>query len=667
MPRSPVARILIIVVCLDAVFTSLMTYSYFVMMSIDEGGAVRTALGLFAAAWVLKIGVWTRLMAVRLRPLAQWTAGERPPADDETIRRIAIAAYRAPFTVSVSWAVMFAGGWLAVTLALYFGFSDAVPLGPRSIEAILLVSLAILLAAAELTFPLTEWLLAPLVEAVSLTAIERRIEIPGAGLSFRGRLLAFALTLALAPSLYLSGVAYMNDARAGQRDLVQRAQLAAAEAALGNRDAAREVDGWVFTFDAGAANLEGIEAVRVLGERPALARRFERAAAAAPDGTASHPRHGVVAFRAQGPRRIGVVIPGAAEVTFGTVLLMLMFLLIVGLWVPMSALFIARSTAMPVVRISEALARVGAGEVATATRVPVFHQDEIGALASTYNTMLDQLRELARRATEVSNGALDVEFGVRGELGDAFRGQLASLREIVGHIAQSAAQLAGAASEMYGAAQEQERVAHQQSTGIEAVTDTMESLLAAATHVTESTLGVLAKAERTRETTTRTAERIAELSAHTSRIGEILEVIREIADRSDLLAFNASIEGTRAGEAGRGFALVAGEMRKLAERVTASVQDIKRLVSDVRASVSATVTSTEESSDLAEGTADSARHINLVTQQQRSSTEQAGHSMRDVAAMITQSLTATQQIRSLAENLKAQADNLTALVARFRL
>jgi len=267
----------------------------------------------------------------------------------------------------------------------------------------------------------------------------------------------------------------------------------------------------------------------------------------------------------------------------------------------------------------------------------------------------------------VSKGSLDVEFDLRGDLGDAFRGQVTSLRDIVGHIARSAAQLAGAAGELYAAAQEQEQTAHQQSVGIEEVSRTMKSLLVAATHVTESTTGVLTRAERTRETTTRTAERITELSAHAGRIGEILEIIREIADRSDLLALNASLEGTRAGEAGRGFALVAGEMRKLAERVTASVADIKKLVSDVRASVSATVIATEESSKLAEGTTESARHIHLVTQQQRSGTEQAGQSIRDVVSMITQSLAATQEIRTLAEALKAQADNLTGLVARFRL
>jgi methyl-accepting chemotaxis protein len=178
---------------------------------------------------------------------------------------------------------------------------------------------------------------------------------------------------------------------------------------------------------------------------------------------------------------------------------------------------------------------------------------------------------------------------------------------------------------------------------------------------------VLAQADRSRETTTHTAERITELSAHAGRIGRILELIREIAGRSQVLALNAALEGIRAGHAGRGFTLVATEMRKLTEQITASVQDIDEIVNDVRASVFATVNATLESNKLAEGTAESAHQINLVTQQQRSSTEQAERSMRDVASMIARSLAATQQVRALAENLKAQAAELTGRVARFRL
>lgn len=665
VPRSPLIRILVALFLLDSSFSVLIAFTFVTSMGL-EGSATTTAVIVYVALWAAKILTYNAYIVMRMRPLGKWFASDKPPTDPETIREVAAIAYRAPFLICAAYSGGLFIFLILLIFVLYVGFAGSVPLPPASIIASTFAAFGLTFGAIDLTFPLGEWLMAPVIESISLTAQEQGIELRGRGLMFRSRLVAFALTLALAPTLYMSSISYMSDARAEQREMKRQAEIALAEAALGNETAAREVEGWIFTFDA-AGNINGRDAQRAFNANPALSRAFEQASVTAQAGTTLHPREGVVAFRTQGDRRIGVIIARVPSVSFGTTVAILLFLLIVALWAPLSSLFIANSTAVPVMRVSKALARVGEGEVSTAPKVPVFHQDEVGALARNYNVMLDQLRLLAQRANEVSKGALDIEFDGRGDLGQAFRGQVMSLRDIVGHIAQSASQLAGAASEMYAAAQEQEAAAQQQSVGVEEVSRTMESLLAAATHVTESTMGVLTRAERTRETTARTAERITELSAHASRIGEILEVIREIADRSDLLALNASLEGTRAGEAGRGFALVAAEMRKLAERVTASVTDIKKLVSDVRASVSATVLATEESSTLAEGTTESARQINLVTQQQRSGTEQAGQSMRDVATMITQSLAATQQVRSLAEDLKGQADNLNGLVARFRL
>jgi methyl-accepting chemotaxis protein len=195
----------------------------------------------------------------------------------------------------------------------------------------------------------------------------------------------------------------------------------------------------------------------------------------------------------------------------------------------------------------------------------------------------------------------------------------------------------------------------------------MQSLLEAAGHIAESARGVLANAEQTRETTDATAAKIAELSGHTNRIAEILEVIREIADKSDLLALNASLEATRAGEAGRSFSLVAAEMRRLAERVTASVQDVKSLVADVRASGTSTVEAMEQSIALALGTTESARQITMVTQQQRTGTEQVSQSMRQFSQVLRQSVMATQQTRSSAEDMKRLADRLQELVGSFRV
>ena len=82
----------------------------------------------------------------------------------------------------------------------------------------------------------------------------------------------------------MSGITYMNDARAEQRDLTRQAEIAVAEAALGRDSAARASDGWTFTFDA-AGTITGREAARAFADHSGLARMFERAAAAHPPGS----------------------------------------------------------------------------------------------------------------------------------------------------------------------------------------------------------------------------------------------------------------------------------------------------------------------------------------------------------------------------------------------
>jgi methyl-accepting chemotaxis protein len=195
----------------------------------------------------------------------------------------------------------------------------------------------------------------------------------------------------------------------------------------------------------------------------------------------------------------------------------------------------------------------------------------------------------------------------------------------------------------------------------------MTSLLDSASHIAESVGAVLSDAELTRSTTEQMATCISELNTHTGRIGELLLEIRNVADRSDLLALNGSLEATRAGEAGRGFSLVAAEMRRLAERVTATVENVRVLVGDIRASGSATVMANEQSRKLAESTTDAARRITLVTQQQRTATDQVTSSVRDIADVIAQAAAATTQTRVSAEQLKTQADHLETLVQRFEV
>jgi methyl-accepting chemotaxis protein len=115
-------------------------------------------------------------------------------------------------------------------------------------------------------------------------------------------------------------------------------------------------------------------------------------------------------------------------------------------------------------------------------------------------------------------------------------------------------------------------------------------------------------------------------------------MIMQVADRTDLLALNAALEGTRAGEAGRGFTLVAAEMRRLAENVMESVSGIRKLMKDVRSTSQKAVQASHDGTELSEQTTRSAREIAMVTQQQRKATEQVRTSMDEMTELLNHTM-----------------------------
>jgi methyl-accepting chemotaxis protein len=308
-----------------------------------------------------------------------------------------------------------------------------------------------------------------------------------------------------------------------------------------------------------------------------------------------------------------------------------------------------------------------AGNIRGIKRFQPPSNDEVGRLVIDFNGLLDVLDELAEAAHAVAKGDLTVEFERPGELHDAFRGMLAQLHGIVTQIRSTALELASAASEIHAVSQEQERVVDAQSRGIGEVGSTVELLANAAEDIARTSTQVLANAEQTLSNTDTTVARIGELNAQVGRITQLLEVIGEVADRSDLLALNGSLEATRAGEAGRGFALVAGEMRRLAERVAGSVADVRGRMSSISGAGTSTVMASAQSRDLAERTAAAARQISSVTVTQHHDTQRVSASVREVVQSVAASAIATSQTRAAAEGLRLQADELERLTGKFQI
>ena len=156
---------------------------------------------------------------------------------------------------------------------------------------------------------------------------------------------------------------------------------------------------------------------------------------------------------------------------------------------------------------------------------------------------------------------------------------------------------------MLAAATQNESSTSAQASAIHETTATMEELKGASHQIAENAQMVASIAEQTlsgarqgegaikafmdsmekvRHNAVEVDDAIAKLSKRVERIGTVVEVIDEIADRSDLLALNAALEGAKAGEAGRGFSIVAAEMRRLAENVMESTKEIKNLITEIR-------------------------------------------------------------------------------------
>ena len=290
-----------------------------------------------------------------------------------------------------------------------------------------------------------------------------------------------------------------------------------------------------------------------------------------------------------------------------------------------------------------------------------------GELGAGLMKTVRSLRTLNAVAKEVASGNLSGQIESKGDLGRSFGHMVMHLRQIVERIAQMAIHISTSSEQILVVLRNQELSASHQASGVEETQRTMETLLSSAKKIAESAQTVFKSAERSQANNRIISDRASELKIHTERIGEILESIKEIADRSDLLALNASLEGLRAGEAGKSFTLVASEMRRLAETIKGSVGDIKSLLGDMRASALSSVMAIEEGSKLSERTTDSALKISLITQQQQSGTEQVTQSMEELSLLITQGLSGTQQVTTATAELTHLAEDLRQIVETFSL
>lgn len=268
----------------------------------------------------------------------------------------------------------------------------------------------------------------------------------------------------------------------------------------------------------------------------------------------------------------------------------------------------------------------------------------------------------------------------------------------VGHVQSSSAELQAAASQQASGAKEQ-------ASAMAEISTTISELVATSRQIAESAQRVAQIAEQTAGaaragdgTVERGQESIAgirrqielvvshmlDLGRKSQEIGAVLEIVSELAEQTNILAINATIEASGAGESGRRFAVVAEEIRKLADRVAASTKGIRNQIDDVRGAVNTTVMATESGAKAVEAgarqfadvaqafrqiavlvgtTTEAAREIELSTKQQASAAEQVRVAVTDVAQATQETETSSGQTLQTASQLAGLSLDLRRLIA----
>lgn len=331
----------------------------------------------------------------------------------------------------------------------------------------------------------------------------------------------------------------------------------------------------------------------------------------------------------------------------------------------------AEAFARPLVEIAEDAKAVAGGEV-TASQSYGGPGEVLLATSAFAKLKALLLRALVQ---------LDRASAVVGESGGR-------LRQAGRKLETTAAAQAAALDQTSATTEELAHSARQIASSASAVQDLATKTLEAAVAGQEVAKDFAASVERMRQDNQSIIGAVERLERRVQQIGRIVEVINAVADRSDLLALSAELEGSRAGDVGRGFTLVASEMRRLAENVLESTAEVEGVISEIRQATEQTAQATVRASTLAEGGARSAddvtralarvaelaarttealRGISLATQQQQSGTTQLAEVMGEILAVTQQRLDATQAARRSTERLDTLAQQLRATLGTFRV
>ena len=381
--------------------------------------------------------------------------------------------------------------------------------------------------------------------------------------------------------------------------------------------------------------------------------------------------------------------------------------------------------ASALVRVCESVA---VGDLAS--RVPDPGDTELGRVGRALNAMLDRtvklvdsqqerdqmqaaVMKLLSEVSGVAEGDLTVQAevtsDVTGAVADSFNLMIVQLRQIIGQVQAASRQISTAVAELRDVTENLASGSDDQAAQAVEASVAIEEMAASIHYVSENASSSAAVAEQARvnaEHGTRavtrtiegmkavrdqvqeTAKRIKRLGESSQEIGEIVELIGDIGDRTSILALNASIQAAMAGEAGRGFAIVADEVERLADRATEATKRAGMLVKATQSETAEVMTAMEDTTrevinrsqianeaglalseiqGVSNRLAELLQAISDAAQQQARGSEQVAKSMNEMSAVTRNTASGTKQTAAAINSLGLLVDNLNAIVTRFKL